>query len=37
MIEREKELFTLQRLLKKHPVIGIVGARQVGKTSTRVY
>ncbi len=33
MIEREKELFTLQRLLKKHPVIGIVGARQVGKTT----
>ncbi|MBI2358189.1 MAG: ATP-binding protein [Deltaproteobacteria bacterium] len=33
MIERVRELETLRRLLKRHPVIGIVGARQVGKTT----
>ena len=33
MIERVKELKTLQGLLKRHPVVGIIGARQVGKTT----
>jgi len=33
MIEREKELKTLRLLLRRHPVVGIIGARQVGKTT----
>jgi predicted AAA+ superfamily ATPase len=33
MIEREKEMKNLQGLLKRHRVVGIVGARQVGKTT----
>ena len=33
MIEREKDLTMLRRLLQYHPVVGIVGARQVGKTT----
>ena len=33
MIERVQELATLRRLLQRHPVLGIVGARQVGKTT----
>jgi predicted AAA+ superfamily ATPase len=33
MIKREREIETLKKLLKRHPVIGIVGARQVGKTT----
>ena len=33
MIEREKEVQTVLRLLKDNPVVGIVGARQVGKTT----
>jgi predicted AAA+ superfamily ATPase len=33
MIQRPLELNTLERLLKRHPVVGIVGARQVGKTT----
>jgi len=33
MIERDQELDTLHRLLQRHPVVGIVGARQVGKTT----
>jgi hypothetical protein len=33
MVKREKELETLQNLLKQHPVVGIIGARQVGKTT----
>lgn len=33
MIERREEIQILRRLLKRHPVVGIVGARQVGKTS----
>lgn len=33
MIERFRELETLQRLLRRNPVVGIVGARQVGKTT----
>jgi predicted AAA+ superfamily ATPase len=33
MIERRRELENLQRLLQRHRVVGIVGARQVGKTT----
>jgi predicted AAA+ superfamily ATPase len=33
MIERKQEVKTLRRLLQRHPVVGIVGARQVGKTT----
>jgi hypothetical protein len=33
MIERERELSTLNRLLDKHRAVGIIGARQVGKTT----
>jgi predicted AAA+ superfamily ATPase len=33
VIERRRELDTLAGLLKRHPVVGIVGARQVGKTT----
>lgn len=33
MIERSQELVTLRRWLQRHPVVGIVGARQVGKTT----
>jgi hypothetical protein len=33
MIARTKELATLRGLLKRHPVVGIFGARQVGKTT----
>lgn len=33
MIHRDRELATLHRLLRQHPVVGIVGARQVGKTT----
>jgi predicted AAA+ superfamily ATPase len=33
MIERRRELKTLRRLLRFYPVVGIVGARQVGKTT----
>lgn len=33
MIERNHELKTLGNLLRRHPVVGIVGARQVGKTT----
>jgi hypothetical protein len=33
MIIRRRELETLRGLLKRHPVVGIVGARQVGKTT----
>ena len=32
-IERNSEIKTLLRLLKGHPVVGIIGARQVGKTT----
>jgi predicted AAA+ superfamily ATPase len=38
MIERATELKSLERLLKRHRVVGIVGARQVGKTTlSRAY
>jgi len=33
MIERLYELKTLRKLLSRHPVVGIIGARQVGKTT----
>ena len=33
MIERPGQLKALQRLLADHPVVGIVGARQIGKTT----
>ncbi len=33
MIERLKEHETLRRLIARHPVVGIIGARQVGKTT----
>ncbi|UCE07741.1 MAG: ATP-binding protein [bacterium] len=33
MIQRYREIETLKRLLKHHPVVGIIGARQVGKTT----
>jgi predicted AAA+ superfamily ATPase len=33
MIIRRRELGTLRMLLKRNPVVGIVGARQVGKTT----
>jgi predicted AAA+ superfamily ATPase len=33
MIERVKEIEMLRGLLKRHPVVGIIGARQVGKTT----
>ena len=33
MIARRKELATLRALLRRYPVVGIFGARQVGKTT----
>lgn len=33
MIDRDRELRTLRGLLRRHPVVGIIGARQVGKTT----
>ena len=33
MIERDRELETLRGLIRRHRVVGIVGARQVGKTT----
>lgn len=33
MIEREKEIRMLRGLLQRYPVVGIIGARQVGKTT----
>ena len=33
MIERTREIDTVRKLLQRHPVIGIIGARQVGKTT----
>jgi len=38
MVGRKSELLKLQRLLRGYPVVGIVGARQVGKTTlTRAF
>jgi predicted AAA+ superfamily ATPase len=33
MIERRQELDSIGKLLKRNPVVGIIGARQVGKTT----
>lgn len=33
MIQRKQELQRLQKLLHEYPVVGIIGARQVGKTT----
>ena len=33
MIKRESHIKTLKLLLSRHPVVGIIGARQVGKTT----
>jgi predicted AAA+ superfamily ATPase len=33
MIQREKEMKNLHGLLRRHRVVGIIGARQVGKTT----
>jgi uncharacterized protein len=33
MIERDREVQTVRRLLQRHPVVGVIGARQVGKTT----
>jgi len=33
MIERAREIETVLSLLRRHPVVGLIGARQVGKTT----
>jgi predicted AAA+ superfamily ATPase len=33
MVKRTKEINTLRSLLQRYPVVGIIGARQVGKTT----
>jgi hypothetical protein len=33
MLQRDRELATLRGLLRRHPMVGIIGARQVGKTT----
>ena len=33
MIERTREVQTVRKLLQRHPVVGVIGARQVGKTT----
>ena len=33
MIQRRRELKKLQKLLGRYPVVGLIGARQVGKTT----
>lgn len=33
MIERKREIETIQGLLQRYPVVGLIGARQVGKTT----
>lgn len=33
MVKRSEELATVERLLRQYPVVGITGARQVGKTT----
>jgi predicted AAA+ superfamily ATPase len=33
MLQRDRELATLRGLLRRHPVVCIVAARQVGKTT----
>ena len=33
MIDRKQEVEAIQGLLRRHPVVGVIGARQVGKTT----
>jgi len=33
LINRREEVATIQGLLRRHPVVGLIGARQVGKTT----
>jgi predicted AAA+ superfamily ATPase len=33
MVERQKEISAISKLLKTYPAVGIIGARQVGKTT----
>ncbi len=33
LIDRNREVETVRKLLRRHPVVGIIGARQVGKTT----
>ena len=33
MIERAREVETVRKLLHLHPAVGVIGARQVGKTT----
>ncbi len=33
IIDRKQEVETIQGLLRRHPVVGMIGARQVGKTT----
>jgi predicted AAA+ superfamily ATPase len=33
VIRRDRELATLRHMLRAHPVVGLIGARQVGKTT----
>lgn len=33
MIERTREVQTILKLLQQHSVVGVIGARQVGKTT----
>ena len=33
LIDRKQEVETIQGLLQRHPVVGMIGARQVGKTT----
>ena len=33
MIERPREVEAVRKLLHRHPVVGVIGARQVGKTT----
>lgn len=33
MIPRQRQLPIVEQLLQQHPLVGIIGARQVGKTA----
>lgn len=33
MIDRKRDIDTVERLIGRFPVVGIIGARQVGKTT----
>jgi predicted AAA+ superfamily ATPase len=33
IIDRKQEVKAIQGLLRRHPVVGMIGARQVGKTT----